>query len=472
MPDKNYTRFEAEISIDKDSIQPINPEISLCDITVMHAESNRNNTRISKESVMSALPTLYGAPIVAELIEKDDGSTSFGGHGGRIEITDDGIKYVSTVQAVGFITADAVRNATWEIRKEADGKTEHEYLVLKRCCLWTGRIPAVSTILSESYGQSMEISILETSPDVVDGCVEITKFIFSALCVLSGEHPPCFPQAEISRSYALDDLKQDIAKMLDTYTQYAESVEQINKGGKPVKDKIVTALSAYTIKNCMDVDVEMYMLLGCRDNEVDVISRDNYSVWTIPYTISEDGDGVTLNVDNKVAKAYGAIDMTEESVDMGAEVKSVADATAAFAVETFHSTVIDDLNQQLATAKSEYTALESEYKLAQAKLDEHAETEAKIAKEQHVAAVDAKFNEYGGALQHCSEYLLMRGTLDYTKSVEEYDVDLLLTLGKYKKKTETKGKFTYNPTVVPVADGESYKGDDRYGGILEKYANK
>lgn len=173
------TRFSTNIKL-TNSVNICNDELALVDILLCYHGENRNGSKMSKDVITNAIPTLYGIPIIGEYIYLNDGSKDFGSHGGKITITENGVEYESTTIPYGFVTKEAVENAEWVTITEKDGHTQHEYLSLKGCVVWHKRMPEVSAILEKNYGQSMEIKINDFLYDE-NGIMQITDFVFTEL---------------------------------------------------------------------------------------------------------------------------------------------------------------------------------------------------------------------------------------------------------------------------------------------------
>ncbi|WP_251398419.1 hypothetical protein [Ureibacillus chungkukjangi] len=199
---------------------------------------NRNNSFLTTDAINNAIPTLYNIPIVGEYIEDRD---NFGGHGGKLEITDTKIKYKITTKPYGVIPESA--EVYWEDVTEADGNTR-SYLVVDGIYLWSGRYEELNTLLEEEkFGQSMEIQVENGNFAVIDGqeTFKIDEFIFSALCILGidkGDNPddhvePAFESASIS-VYELDkdNFKSEFNQMI---AELKFSL-QLQEGGKKVEE--------------------------------------------------------------------------------------------------------------------------------------------------------------------------------------------------------------------------------------------
>src|SRR5690606_32149569 len=113
------------------NIEAVNPLFSRATVYILYTGVNRNNSYISRQAVESSLNTIFNVPVIGEFIEEKD---NFGGHGGKLEITDNDIKFISTTKPYGVVPESA--NIYWENVTEKDG-TVNEYLVVEGIYLWT-----------------------------------------------------------------------------------------------------------------------------------------------------------------------------------------------------------------------------------------------------------------------------------------------------------------------------------------------
>lgn len=173
------------------NIRKFNSQFSKCNVAIAYHGDNRNFSSISKDVFETAIPSLYGIPVVGEWKENID---DYGTHGGKIEISDEGIDYVETTKPIGFIDSQA--KVWWEDVTEEDG-TINEYL-FSECFLWTGRYPETVKILEGNSPQSMEIQV-DSGESREDGYFEINSFEFSALCVLGEAVEPAFQSSGFSQ---------------------------------------------------------------------------------------------------------------------------------------------------------------------------------------------------------------------------------------------------------------------------------
>lgn len=212
---KQNIQLDAKFS----NIEKINPLFSRCDVAILATDLNRNNSFISKQTVENAIFSLYNIPIVAEYIEERD---NFGGHGGKIEIKDDEIRYVQTTSPIGLVPESA--NVYWDKFPNENGEQD-DYLIAEGCFLWTGRYEQANKLIGKKFGQSMEITVNDSDWTTYEGkkVMNIKDFTFSALCVLgisteddpNGHVEPCFKSASIT-AYSLDkdSFKNEFKQMM------------------------------------------------------------------------------------------------------------------------------------------------------------------------------------------------------------------------------------------------------------------
>lgn len=231
---KLYARFN--------NVSQFNSQFSKAKVYIAYHGDNRNYTSISKDTFQDMVSSLYGVPVVGEWIEKldDEDGGSFGSHGGKIEISEDGVKYVQTTKPIGFVGQDA--DVYWETVTEEDGQ-EHEYLVASPIYLWSGRYPEAETIIKNQNAQSMEINVLDASLRD-DDFYEINKAEFSALCVL-GTIEPCFESSAFKQfNLNKDEFKQEFNLMIK------ELKQSLFEGGDKVREEfqeVVTEIAEEAI---------------------------------------------------------------------------------------------------------------------------------------------------------------------------------------------------------------------------------
>ena len=293
-------KYSTNIDIIPSSVHKLNPQFSLCDIDVMYMDDNRNMTSIPLNVVKDALYSLYGVPIVGEWIEEEN---RFGGHGQSIEFKDGKIIEKVSTKPIGFVTKEAVDNASFIEKKLPNGHESKTWLHLEKCILWTSRYEEAQSIIDNGASQSMEVNF-EDGFYREDGVFEATKMIFSALCAIGVE--PCFEEAKISRHYELDSFKQEFTLMLDEYKKLNESAttavhdKETENNNPNTKGEIKMDLTKFTtllseIK--YGDDCQKYSLLGANEENIYVADREDSKLYSVGYADTE--DGVIINWDTK-----------------------------------------------------------------------------------------------------------------------------------------------------------------------------
>lgn len=220
--EEKTTPTKFEIFIEEDGQNPSDYGLfSPVKIRIFYEGENRNGSFIEKSIGDEMLKTVYNIPIVGEfLVEKND----FGGHGGKIIISDQGIEFVETTKPFGVVPSDT--RIWWEEVTEKDGTTK-----LYACCnglLWTGRYPEALEVIKNSKGQSMELdsNSITGQWELKDGR-EYFKFTeppnISALCILGDDIEPCFESSDITATKFnnLEAFKKDLNDMMKDFMIYS-----------------------------------------------------------------------------------------------------------------------------------------------------------------------------------------------------------------------------------------------------------
>ena len=480
-------RYETQIQLIPSSMKQLNKQFALVDILLCYHGDNRNRTSMSKEVIESALPSLYGIPIVGEYIYLDDGNQDFGSHGGKIILSDKGIKFEDTTKPYGFITKDAVDNATWVTITEKDGFTQHEYLELKSCVIWKKRYEEVSSLLDKNYGQSMEIEIDKGHYSENDIYI-VDELTFSAACIL-GSNPdgtsvePCFESACIGRHYELDSFKQEFTLMLDEYKKFSSNAEpNSTKNKKPKKEekatmelsKFTEALSAVKIDETENVK---YSLLSVDENQVFALDMTDYKPYGFKYAITTENDAENLVIDYE-SKTEMSLSATEKITEEGFTEFSIQNAIEAGIkieadkeVSSRTSILEAEFNKKVEELQQSYEDLSTAHAVALEKLAKFEAEEAKAKAQKHEEDVNAVFEKFATKLSKCAEFLVYKAKVHPADvTLEEVTEKLTLMAGKFAmESTGTKANFSYQPQETKVTNKEHNEVQKRYGNLLSKY---
>ena len=246
----------------------VNPEFARVKVYVCYDGKNRNNSYIEKDVLQKMSNTIYGIPMVAEY---DEDNNCFKGHGGKLEISDEGIEFKQTTVPYGFV--DPKTPIFYEEVMELDGITKHNYL----CCyayLWYKRYPEVENVLrnqdNKKIGQSMEINV--TSYDIdEDGCCIIKDGYFSALAMLGVE--PCFESACVTSKFSKesDSIWEEMILSFKKYAKNDKEGSIMDKEYENEELDVTEELNEeeFKKKKCAE-DEEDFKKKKCENEEDDV----------------------------------------------------------------------------------------------------------------------------------------------------------------------------------------------------------
>ena len=205
------------------NFERVNPEFMRVKVNVCYEGENRNWSKIDEPVLMDLAQTIYGVPVIGEI---DEENKTFKGHGGKLEISDDGFKVIQTTIPYGFV--DPTTPFFFEDILEKDGMTVNKYLSCY-AYLWRGRYPILDEVFEKHVGQSMEIAI-EDGEWLDNGMFDIKKARFQALCLLGVE--PCFESAKATIGYSANEANDLYTEMINKFKQY--TVEEL--GGETMPE--------------------------------------------------------------------------------------------------------------------------------------------------------------------------------------------------------------------------------------------
>lgn len=437
---------------------------------VCYHGDNRNMTSLPKKVIENNLYSIYGIPIVGEWIYKLDGTDekSWGSHGGRIIIDDNGIHFEQTTKPFGFVSKEAADNASWVTVTEKDGHTQNEYLKLSGCILWTDRYEESKTILDENFGQSMEIEF-KKGHYRDDHYYEAEEFVFSALCILGTDCEPCFESACIGRHYELDSFKKEFALMLD---EYKKSTNEPNKEEKKFMDleKLKSFLSTFTVGEGENA-TEQYALINADENSFTVMDKhDGLRVYTVEFALDEDGN-IAADWDGKVEKKFSVVDFeTENAVSMNdlIDFNKVIDKCAEEKAFSITEELTATFNEDIKARDTAYAELNDKYTTATTRLSEYESAEAEAKRLAHKNEIDTIVADFAKKIGRSPKFLVYKAKLKVDEvTTEQVMQDLTLMVGQ--EMVNKSASFSYQPQEVNVATKTDDEVTNRYGHLLDKY---
>ena len=384
----------------------INPEFARVKVYVCYDGKNRNNSYIEKDVLQKMSNTIYGIPMVAEY---DEDNNCFKGHGGKLEISDEGIEFIQTTVPYGFV--DPKTPIFYEEVIELDGITKHNYL----CCyayLWYKRYPEVESVLrnqeNKKIGQSMEINV--TSYDIdEDGCCIIKDGYFSALAMLGVE--PCFESACVTSKFSKesDSIWEEMILSFKKYTENDKEGSIMDKEYENEELDVTEELNEeeFKKKKCAE-DEEDFKKKKCEEDKDDKDDVDD---------VEEDKEDKDED-DFKKKKCENEEDYQAKYEEVNSELISL-------------KAQYSDLQAEYEDLKTKYTALESEV----AELRDFALEENVFSKFEVLKNVEGYEEIYNARFELSEEDLILR-----LKALA-YDNGIIMNKKSNRKEKEIK-KFS------------------------------
>ena len=436
--DKKVLKFETMTS----NFEQVNEEFMRVKVHVCYAGKNRNYSIIEKDVLDNMAQTVYGVPVVGEL---DEEAMRFKGHGGKLEISDEGWKEIKTTIPYGFV--DPTTPFTYESVLEPDGMTTNEYLTVA-CYLWKGRYPELVEVFEKNtVKQSMEIMVESGNWDDNWEYFNITKARFQALCLLGVE--PCFESSKAMVGYSLENGETLYQEMLDRFKQFTLETT----GGETMPQTEV-------VQDTQEIETSEVVEGTVEESVEETVVEEEGAEATTEETVEETVEGTPEVVEEVNAELEEAIE--EETVEAVVEEEVVEETVEGEETETTpeadYQARIEELETALAEATNELEAVKAE----NARLAEfEAQVKADIRKEQEEAlfaqfASLEGFEGYAELVENAKQY-----------SLEDLETKLFALLGKknFSMANRPKKQGSAKLSVgTPTAEAKSY-----YGGRFDKY---
>ena len=450
--------------------EKFNSQFHMVKVYIAYAGKNRNYSIISKETFEKMIPSLYGVPVVGEW-KGDD----YGSHGGKIEISEDGVEYVDTTKPYGFIDSSAT--VQWEKVIEEDG-TEREYLTTT-AFLWTERYPEALKVLENKNNQSMELSVIDGKiSEEYPEYFEILDGEFSALCILGENTEPCFESAKVSQfNLDKDTFKTEFAQMVKelkesmSFTNNQQTKDTL-EGGESMS-KIESMFATYNqkreaLRNAFDSEIirdkndkiieETYYWVADFDDEYVYVERDHW----------KDGDYETN---------YGRFTYTFD------EEKIEATITSEFE-KMILVWLTEEENQKIQEDRNNFEKVSEEYKTLQSEKDSLQENYSKLERElkdlrsfkqdkldkERKEQESVLFEQYK-ELEDVEEFITLKEkSADFTIENLEKELALLYVKSKANFSLETDKNNTIKVGVQ--MESEEDKPESPYGDLFDKYTEQ
>jgi hypothetical protein len=428
------------------------PRFSKCKIKVMYAGINRNNTFFSEESINLASKSIHNIPIIGEFNKEDK---NFGGHGGKIDYSDEDPKYVETTIPYGVVGESV--STYWE---EENGK---RYFVIDGAYLWTERFPEATELIGQEFNQSMEIKIIDGKFSKVDGkkVYEIQNFLFTGLCILGinkesdpdGNVEPCFEDASIV-AYSLTE-----SNFKENFYTLIKELKLSLKGGEGLNNKFnltsiqlfeeanreINNLGNYTDEN-WGFEIPKYYLVDIDTEQNVIITRDNQQGYLVGFSFNINGELLALdessvkrfNINYKPMEIDEINTFSTEAFDKFAnQVKEFTERQTETTVKETFQIKVDQLEEQFDGLQTEYNKLKTDYESVNSKYTQK-------VKEEREEAEKSLFSQFASELSDEDMMNIKENKDKY--SLQEIEEKLFVIVGK--KKT----KFGLKQNQRPIID--------------------
>ena len=205
MDNKQYMK-----AIFSSEFEKVNEDFLKCTVSLVTNEQIANGTRFSEKAIEEARYSLNYLPVIGWFKKNEDGEDDFSNHGIEYVINDDGIEEVCHTVPFGVIIPNSSR---YEMLSTDNGEKQ-KYLVAD-CYMWKRYDKAIKVLKENTCNQSVEIEIQDY--EYGQNCIEINKFHFTGVCVLSENCQPAFNLAKIRTSdkFSKDDFKACYSKMTE-----------------------------------------------------------------------------------------------------------------------------------------------------------------------------------------------------------------------------------------------------------------
>lgn len=272
---------------------------------VCHTGVNRNKSRISKESMEAALPSLHYRPVLADITTLSDGTKDFTSHAMKWD-KDGNVIYIE--KPIGVFTNPESYHLEYD-------KDKDRYYVFANAVIYEEYSPDAIEIIERKNGTkvSCELSISELSYDAKEKVLDLIKFHFNGVTCLGVN-----PETEEPVEEGMEGSRLDISdfaeeknsifayeKMIEVMEKFNKTFSNLNKfleegGGK--KLKLEELLKQYGISQ----DELTFEVEGLTDEELVQKFEDEFK--------KKQGSG---DDDSTVAEDSEEPDESEDSEDEG-----------------------------------------------------------------------------------------------------------------------------------------------------------
>ncbi len=458
-------KFEVDESFDNERFMKVS-------IMVMHSGANYNGSTFSLSAIENAKDSLANIPILANVVEDEDGNLDFGAHDMTLEENKlgDGYKFIYLEKVVGVIPETNNHELV-----EKEGKT----YVKCEGFIHRGYSNYVEDLLEkqDSYSVSMEILVDDyeiNSKNLFD----IKSYRYCGITLLGTEILPGMKGAN------LEVQKFDLDKTNETVSQYAQELKLIFEAQNK-QEEFIEEETTEEDPETTEPEEDM----GCGDKEkfemttsakLDKLQDNMEDEWIYApdgalvsgksyYVFDMMGDYVLASMwsydsdwtsDHKYIKAK--FDAETLVIDMSSVVevfstwltKEEMDAVDAAKVQADFAYA--EAQKQIETLSNE-NALLSEFKKT-------------VETEQFKAEVDEKLAEFEDEIGNADEFKSLKETA-YSMTLDSVEKECFAIVGRFKHTPKAPTAKKAKPVSFVGVDNKQTKGSGKYG-EFEKYFDK
>ncbi|MEG2546350.1 MAG: hypothetical protein RSA51_07305 [Niameybacter sp.] len=223
---ENIKRFDMSIR----DFGEVNEGFIRATVNVCTKDQIANGFEFKREAIERSRKLWAYLPIKGEFLEEVG---DFGSHGGKIEISDEGMKFIKTTVPMGCVIANTDR---FEMVKCQNGE-EKEYFCLD-VYLWEQEFREEMNVFKqgENRNQSMEVMLQESAYDYDRKVEMVNAFQPLALCILGKDVAPAFKDSRVKVQFESEAFKAQYDQMLCALDKLMKFEEE--KGGCHVEDKL------------------------------------------------------------------------------------------------------------------------------------------------------------------------------------------------------------------------------------------
>ena len=476
---------------------------------------NRNGSNFTKEAVVRANAKLPHLPVVGHLIKGADGMHYLGGHDVRVDEKGDGWEVVPLTVPLGCIAGD--REFEFVEIMEKDTGTVREYLKVDMI-LWNHMSPLFEAAHTKQvyFNNSVEIEVIDGEWDETNN-FRIDEFEYTATCLLgldwdkgSPRHvEPCFPESRVYPFFAKGgDFNAQFALLMGEIRKFADgqtgggtkeadgtvpdTTDEKAEGNNEKKEEIVMevifsevcarireefAKHTFRYRTGKQYDKYIVLSIGEADKSVVAIDREaGYTAHRIPYQAANIQDGglvVNVDFDEKTDLVIGALEKSDGSFNVAAELIAVTNDVVEYEVANHNSLELMEARRQIEELSAEKQRAEARIaeleKMAASYERKQQEFEAQKKKDIIDTLIASRRDEMGKFSEFLEYCIDMKSV--YSKDPMSVERDLKEIHYNYMLKFNPGNKKAFSAVEVPVigADGQRDAIAERYGAEVAKY---